>query len=459
MSRDNRSAAPVFTPPADDEAECIVLGCVLHKSAACDLPALSPSMFFHSRNVAIAHAICELRDRNEPVDPYTVARVLLDRKILEPAGGAARLMELADEVGTVTVFGHWLARLRDLATRRAVMDAGIAIAQAATEADDAESAIETAQSAVLALAKPGTGGGLRHVSHAIELAMAGIERRIRGERTTSSTGLRALDAQIGGFAAGELVIVGADTGMGKSAFMTVLADAAADRGAIVAEFALEMPAENIGQRRLALRSRVPLPRVRNAAPDGEELRRLVGAAAEYHPLAVYVDDRPAVTLAYIATGLRKLALSVGPVALVTVDYVQLMSAPDKKGQRRDEQVAAITRGLKVLAKELGCTIIAASQINRDAMKRDDKRPRKSDLRESGTIEQDADMILLVYREGEYNAECDDPNAAEIIIAKQRNGPTGTVNLRFDGPTARFYDPADSAPVVRRGAQGGYGDVH
>jgi len=446
-------------PPAAPDAEAAVLSSCLLSSEALDAAQeiLSSEHFYDPRHRLVFEAIIGLLQGSRAVDTVAVAGVLRDKGRLEQAGGAAYLAELVDATPAIahvedharTVREKW--RLRSLiATCQRVAAEGYG------DCGDVQAFVDGAEQAVFELARVKSESAIVPVKEAIKVAFDVLTKaRQRGGGVTGfSTGFVELDKRTSGLHKGDLYIVAGRPGMGKTAFVLNLAtnlaaatqaDAAGDpgsRGAGVAFFSLEMPREQLAARMLAAEARVNVSSLRSGQIQAEDWNRLTEAAGRLGRLPIWLDDTPAVSLLDLRAKIRRLQAELErdgrDLGLVAIDYLQLMSG--RKGvTSREQEISEISRGLKQLAKEMQIPVLALSQLNRGVENRGnkDRKPQLSDLRESGAIEQDADAIMFVYRDEYYNPDSPDVGKAEIIISKQRNGPTGSVALRYTKECTRF----------------------
>ncbi|MGL4444244.1 MAG: replicative DNA helicase [Alsobacter sp.] len=441
-------------PVADIEAEAAVLGAILydnkHLSA---MPAkLQTESFFSGSHQRIFAAIATLRDENAPVTVDTVAAELRSRKQIAQLEGGREYLERLDRdtsVLTPETFDRLAGIVLDRATQRATQ---LLLARAAARFSDPSVAVSEAlgdlEREILDVSlKTHDNGGLTQVRDALRAEVAEWQERASGRGTPGiPTGYRAYDALTGGLHRGDLVVIAARPGMGKTSLITGLATNVARRGEAVAIFSLEMPARQLAGRMLCTDARVPLVRTRAGKLDPRELTKVQVSLSELAEIGVYVDDasrgRPYV--ADIISRTRRLAAHLARkkkrVGVVVVDYLQIVKLRDVLVKQRHElAVGEVSTELKSLAKELDCCVIGCAQLNRGVESRPDKRPGMSDLRDSGQIEQDADLIAMLYRDEYYNERTAEPGVVEIIVEKNRHGPTGTTKMRFDGPTTRFED--------------------
>jgi len=469
--RDERKIEPANVagrvPPHDLDAEAAVLSAVLLSGAALDkvLEFLLPEHFYSDANSKVFEAAIKLVEAHEPVDIVSVGSYLRDREQLAQVGGASYLAQLSDATPAVAHIAsharvvHEKWRLRQLIAR-----CQITAAEGYSDVGVIQTFIEEHEQHVFALAQRGQQTTTVSLNDALKQGFTMItEAHARGDRITgTSTGYDKLDAKTAGLNDGDLIIVAGRPGMGKSAFVGNLAvnvasprtirDAGEERivpGGGVALFSLEMPTVQFAIRMACSEGRVDLGKLRTGYMQPDDWRRLTESASFLSSLPIWIDETPAVSLLHVRAKARRIqaeynreATATTPerkLKLIIIDYIQLMTGrPD--AQSREQEISEISRGLKALAKELGIPIIALAQLNRAVETRStkDKRPQLSDLRESGSLEQDADMVIFIYRDEYYNPETTNAKGlAELIIAKQRNGSTGKVMTRFTGSCTRF----------------------
>ena len=434
---------PLRVPPHSVEAEQAVLGGVLLDNDAWDRIAdlLVGENFYRRDHRAVFNAVAGLCDEGRPCDAVTVAERLDRDGQLESAGGLAYLAELAENTPSAANVTAYAEIVRERAVLRDLIRVGTGIADAAfrPERRGALDLLDDAERRIFEIAER---GAARRESVAIRDVLADVMERIdelsRSESpiTGVPTGFTELDQKTAGLQRGDLIIVAGRPAMGKTSFSMNLVEEAAIRARLpVAVFSLEMPAEQLVMRMLSSLGRIDQHRVRTGRLEHEDWPRLTSALAILNDTNVFIVDDAALTPAELRARCRRLKREHG-VGLVVVDYLQLMHVPGTRENRATE-ISEISRSLKALAKELMVPVVALSQLNRRLEDRNDKRPVMSDLRESGAIEQDADLILFIYRDEVYNEDSKDKGKAEIIIGKQRNGPIGRVELAFLSQYTRF----------------------
>ncbi len=435
--RSEPSAVPALLEkglPHNLDAERAILGGLLIDADA--LPrareVLSPADFYRIGHVAIFEAMIALFEGNEPVDLLTLVRHLEASGQLEAAGGAAYLASLAEGVPTAANVVHYARIVKEKATVRRLIETATAIAGRAYEYEgDVESFLREAEQAIFKISEDRIRLSFLSAREAVRGAFRQIERLYeRRELVTGvPTGFVDLDKKTAGLQPSDLVIVAGRPSMGKTAFcLNVARYAAVEAQVPVAIFSLEMSKEQIAFRLLGTEAKIEFGRLRTGALAREEWPRLTRAAGTLARAPIFVDDTPALGIAELRAKARRLKAEQ-KLGLVIVDYLQLLRGRADV-ERREQEISDISRSLKALAKELSLPVVALSQLNRQVESRGDRRPQLSDLRESGAIEQDADVIAFIYRDEVYHPDTTDKGIAEIIIGKQRNGPTGVVRLAF-----------------------------
>ena len=424
--------------PFNKEAEESMLGSILIDNSVLSVVDFNPDWFHDSRNRAIANAISDLSKRNVAIDAITVGEQLAAEDKLQDVGGYTRLSELTSSTPTSANAESYAAILDRLSTFRKIIDAGTDIVKMAyAGGDDVSDLIDKAERRVFSIS-----ASRRKARWVDAMDMMGEARQridainINGVRPGIQSGISQIDAITGGWQRSDLVILAARPSVGKTALATSMAVSAALAGKKVAIFSIEMSAEQVGARILSSVSGVPLQAIRNGGLDLTQLADLEAASQRIGRLGIYVDDSPSGAPAEMKSKCRKVAVEHG-VDMIIVDYLQLMTADkSSKDQNRVNEVADISRGLKAIARELNVPVIALSQLSRMSEYRDSGEPRLSDLRDSGAIEQDADVVLMLWRpdSGAMDAPVQD---VKCKIAKHRNGPTGICDLEFIRSTATF----------------------
>lgn len=437
-------------PPQSLEAEQAVLASVLMDEHALNLcqEYITPDDFYKEAHRQIYQAMLELSNRSEPVDLVTLGTQLEKKAVLEQVGGAVYLSHLVDSVPVASNVEAYAKLVREKSLlRRLIEVASETVTDCYEAGDDVADVVDRAESRLFAVSD-GKSIGRRSFAQAKELVVEGykmIERLY--ENASHLTGLtwgyKELDEMTGGLQKGDLVIVAGRPSMGKTAFaLNTAVNAALYGKATVAIFSLEMSKEALMMRMMTAEARIDAQRIRKGQIHDSDWPKLTKAADALSQQKIFIDDQASLTPFDIRAKARRLKKEHG-LDLVMIDYLQLIRS-SRNIQSREQEISEISRSLKALAKELHVPVLALSQLNRSVETRDNKRPRMSDLRESGAIEQDADIISFIYRDAVYNPESPDQNIAEIIIGKQRNGPIGTCRLAFINEYTRFedlsYDP-------------------
>lgn len=449
-------------PPHSLDAERAVLGGIMLENNALNLATqiLAPDDFYSRANGLVFEAMGELFRRGQPVDLVTLRAWLVDRGHLQKAGGDEHLLSLTETIPTVENIEHHAEIVRDKAVvRRLIQRCHEIAAQGYGEYGDVKEFVDDSEKKIFEVAKEHKKAPYEHIKDVVIRTFEQVtEAAERKERITGlPTGFDKLDRMTAGLKSGELIIVAGRPGMGKTAFaLNVALHGCAQRRVPVAVFSLEMAKEELARRLLCSEARVDGGRMRTGMLSREDWTRLTSAAGSLTNLSLYIDDTAALSIMELRGKARRLKAEHG-LGLVVVDYLQLMRAGNKV-ESREKEISEISRSLKALAKELEVPVMALSQLNRGVETRagKDKRPQLADLRESGAIEQDADVILFIYREEFYNRE--DPELrgiAEVIIGKQRAGPVGTVKCRFFHEYTRFENLAGEYDAEYGEEGGGY----
>lgn len=432
-------------PPHDVEAEQAILGSMLtDKDAVMSaLEVLREDSFYREDNKAIFAAIHSLYVKNEPVDIITVKAELVEQGNFERVGGLEYLASLPERVPTTSNVEKYIKIVEEKATLRSLIQtSNDMLALSYNETEETDKILEMAEKKVFDLSQKQNSKGYAPLKDVLIKSFDELEKLYnqKGFITGVPTGFIDFDRKTAGLHGSELIILAARPAMGKSAFAINIATHAAVREHVpVAIFNLEMSAEQVGKRILCSEAMVDSNKVRTGQMEDEDWVKLATTLGTLSEAPIYIDDTPGMSITDIRTRCRKLKIEKN-VGLIVIDYLQLIQAAGKTNSR-EQEIAQISRSLKVLAKELEVPIIALSQLSRASDQRTDKRPMLSDLRESGSIEQDADIVIFLYRDDYYNKESEKRNIAEVIIAKQRSGETGTVELAWMGNYTKFADLA------------------
>jgi len=438
--------------PASIDAERSILGAILLESLLFDQAAeLKPDDFSLDAHRRIYSRMRDLQDSGRPVDMITLAEELERRREVEAVGGVAYLSSLIDGLPERPSIEHYVRIVRNKSLLRGLINiAQLAIAEAIDHSDEAEEVINRAEQGIFQLSENRLGQGFADIPTIVKNSFGSLdELYARGQEITGlATHYTQLDKMTAGFQPSDLIVIAARPSMGKTAFaMNIAENAAVMDGKVVGVFSLEMSKEALLMRMLASHSRVDSHRLRTGFIPREDREKLTFATESLMQARLFIDDTPGISVTEMRSKSRRLKQQEGRLDLLIVDYLQLMSAVPIGGKRfenRTQEVSAISRGLKAVAKELKVPVVALSQLSRAPESRGgDHRPQLSDLRESGSIEQDADVVAFIFREEVYKK--DDPDLeglAEIIVAKQRNGPTGLIKLAFLHSCTRFENRAE-----------------
>jgi replicative DNA helicase len=436
-----RRAAQGVAPPHNIEAEESVLGAVMLSADAANvaLESLKSEDFYKPAHQTIWEAITALFDGNEPIDPITVSDWLRRNESLDRVGGIGAITRLMEGVPSTSNVDYYAGIVDETSVRRRLLRAGGEVGTFALRGDiPIEQALDSAEAEVFAVAERKLGEGLEAVGPMLKAALEKIEALgdAGGSVTGTPTGFHELDQILAGLHPENLVVVAARPGMGKSTLAINIAANIADHKKPVALFTLEMSREEVVHRLLASLAGVDASKIKTGQLDVDRWRKLSQASSKLYEMPFYVDDSHDLTVTSIRAKCRRLKRK-GGLELVVVDYLQLMQGP-RAAENRQQEIADISRSLKNLARELKVPVIAVSQLNRQLESRENKRPRLGDLRESGAIEQDADVVLFIYRDDYYDTNNpENVGIAEVEIAKHRSGARGTIKLAFAAEFNRF----------------------
>ena len=441
--------------PHDDEAEKAVLGAIfIDPDAIADASSeVQPNDFYKKANQLIFQAMLDLSDRGDAIDPLTLQDELTKKNQLDDIGGIAYVSELAIATPTSAHVGYYAKIVHRKALLRHLISASQKIiSNAMQDSDDVTDILDDAESEIMNVSSENNANGFREIKDIVNAAIEEINNIPEdGSMVTGlPTGFIELDKMTTGFHADELIILAARPGVGKTAFaMNVAQYVGLHTDKTVAVFSLEMSGEQLVQRMLASEGLINSQHLRTGQLDEEEWRKLIVASGSLANASIYIDDTPGIKMSEIRAQARRLAKEKGNLGLIVIDYLQLIEGP--RSESRQQEVSAISRQLKKLAKELHVPVIALSQLSRSVEQRQDKRPVLSDIRESGSIEQDADIVSFLYRDDYYREENeegssedheavgaeDDNGEVEVIIEKNRSGSRGTIKLMFSKPYNRF----------------------
>ncbi|MCL1697672.1 MULTISPECIES: replicative DNA helicase [unclassified Lysinibacillus] len=431
-------------PPHNREAEQSVIGAIFldPQSLITASEILLADDFYHNAHKQIFETMLRLSDQGKAIDVVTVTEELSAKKEIEDVGGLSYLLELANAVPTAANVAHYAKIVEEKALlRRLIRVATKIVEDGYTREDEVEALLGEAEKKMMEVANRKNAGDFKHVKDVLVETFDNIEKlqSQKGDVTGIPTGFRDLDNITAGFQRNDLIIVAARPSVGKTAFaLNVAQSVAVQARENVAIFSLEMGAEQLVMRMLCAEGNIDAQVLRTGALTTEDWGKLTMAMGSLSNSGIFIDDTPGVRINEIRAKCRRLAQEHG-LGMILIDYLQLIQGSGKPGENRQQEVSEISRSLKGLARELKVPVIALSQLSRGVEQRQDKRPMMSDLRESGSIEQDADIVAFLYRDDYYDKESESKNMIEIIIAKQRNGPTGTVTLAFKKEFNKFIN--------------------
>ena len=434
------------TPPHNEEAEKSVLGAVmLNEDVLFDvLEVVEEDDFYNPAHKEIYKAIWELYKDNKAVDVLTVSEELKRRGVLQMAGGRAYVAQLTLDVPSTVNAVEYARIVNEKATLRKMITAAEDITEQGYKASmDATEILDYAERSVFSIAQRNQKSDYTDIQSVLITNIQAIDdaAKNQGKVLGTPTGFKTLDDVLNGLQKSNLVIIAARPSMGKTAFaLNIAQQSAVSEGSSVVIFSLEMSKEQLGQRLLSSQSRVEMTKLQKGNLDKKDWERVNLALDEMAGANIYIDDTPGISLIEIRNKCRRLKAEKG-LDLILIDYLQLMSSPEKSDNRQGE-ISAISRNLKLLAREMDCPVVALSQLSRAPEQRPDHHPNLADLRESGAIEQDADVVMFLYRDDYYNKEnSEKPGVCEINIAKNRSGPTKTVELTWVSRYTKFSDMA------------------
>lgn len=433
--------------PQDLEAERSVLGAVLVNNSTLDQvreTGLEARDFFLDSHQKIFEIACHLSDTGKPVDLITLTSTLRDRGWYEGIGGSDTLTSFFDDAFRISNVIHYGEIVRQKALQRRLIEACSDIMEEGLQGiENTEAYVDGAESKIFEVSQKKTQRSFSSIADVVSHNMSRVQELfVSGSKDVVglATGFHEFDKLSTGLHPGQVMILAARPGMGKTSwFISALLHASVAEGAVAALFSMEMTKEELGFRFCSALSRIDSKRMKTGKLVREEFRKLLNAADQLNKARIQIDDTPALTVMDIRARCRRLKAREKRLDLIVVDYLQLMRGPKgtQNSSNREQEISAISRGLKELAKELSVPIIALSQLSRQVENRNDKRPMLSDLRESGAIEQDADMVCFIYRDDYYNPESDERGVAELIVSKNRHGEPGTVKLAWMGQYTLF----------------------
>src|SRR5213082_447110 len=459
--------------PSSPETERAILGAIILDNTliAQAVELLRPPDFYVPSHRRIFVAMTALFEKGSEINPILVAEELRRENALDSSGGVLFLTNLTYGLPHVTSITQYAKVVRGKSLlRQLVKVANKITAEALEEEDEPQNILDHAEHAIFALADERIRQGFEHIKHPAERVLEKAEAVEHRDLVVTGvpTGFRGLDSLTSGFQKQDLVVIAARPSMGKTSLaLTIAQHAAIESKAVVGIFPLEMSAESLAMRMLCSEASVDAQKFRSGYLSNEEWTRLGKALGRLADARIFIDDTPAISVLEMRAKSRRLATEQKQLDLIVVDYLQLMSGSSGRFESRQQEVSQISRELKALAKELDIPMVALSQLSRAPENRTDHRPQLADLRESGAIEQDADVVAFIYREEVYNRTDDNKNIAELIVAKQRNGPTDTVYLAFLNQFAKFtdlerealgqylarFDRSKGSPRINRGDDG------
>ena len=436
-------------PPQSMEAEEAVLGAILYNASCLTrvIEIIKPESFYKPANRIIYETIMRLINKNIPIDILTVSEELKEKGQLEEVGGRTYINDLAVNVVTTANIEYYAKIIQNNEIKRALINAGSEISALGYESESYESALDGAQQMIFNIASNRKTSDLTPIEELVISSFEQIETQFnnKGQLSGVKTGFYALDDLTLGLQKSDLIILAARPSMGKTAFALNIAQNAALRDdKVVAIFSLEMDKHQLVKRMLCSEAEVDTQKIRSGNMQLKDWEQLNDAMAKFADAKIYIDDTGAMTATEIRAKCRRLAMEEKGLGLVIIDYLQLMESGSSSSSSADrtQQISVISRGLKTLAKELQVPVIALSQLSRAVEQRNDKRPMLSDLRESGAIEQDADIVMFIYRDEYYDKEnVDNKGKAVLIVAKHRNGATDNIDLLFQANITKFKNPA------------------
>ena len=449
-------------PPHSVDAEQSVIGGVLLDNEAINpvLEVLSADDFYVKGHQLIFEAMIGLSERMEPIDIVTLTTELKKLDRLEVVGGVDYLSQLVDAVPTAANTQYYARTVRELSVRRRLIHTIGEIAdEAFSTRGDIDSFIDGVEQRIFKISDARINPSFAKVSEIVKGSIKEVERLYVNKEpiTGVACGFIDLDSMTSGFQRSDLIILAGRPAMGKTSLaLTIARHVGLELGKPVAVFSLEMSKEQIVMRMLCSESRVSASKVRSGKLGESDFPKLVDGASKIAQADIFIDDTAAISVLELRAKARRLHRE-HPLSLIVIDYLQLMRGSSRRSERREQEISEISGSLKALAKELNVPVIALSQLNRAVESRNDKRPMMADLRESGAIEQDADIIMFVYRDEVYNPDTSDKGVAEVILGKHRNGPIGTVRLLFNGDLTLFENLTETSDYDYLGGESPTGD--
>ncbi|USQ14736.1 replicative DNA helicase [Legionella lytica] len=449
LKKSQKTVDPLRRPPHSVEAEQSIIGGLMLDNQVWDKIStkLCETDFYRTEHRILFRAISGLSKKDQPFDVVTLLDTLKSHNELDDAGGEAYLFELANNTPSVANVNAYADIVREKSVQRQLIGVATEIADAAynPEGREVPELLDMAETKVFAIGEQtGGDGGPENIKSILVRTVEKIDALYHnGDALTGvPTGLSDLDKMTSGLQPSDLIIVAGRPSMGKTTLVMNMAEhVAIQSGKPVIVYSMEMPSDSLAMRMMSSLGRIDQHKIRTGKLDDDDWPRVTSAVHMLSEASLFIDDTPALSPSEMRARSRRVAKEHGSVGLIVVDYLQLMKVPGFNAENRTAEISEISRSLKSLAKELQTPVIALSQLNRSLEQRADKRPVMSDLRESGAIEQDADLICFIYRDEVYNEDSPDKGTAEIIVAKQRNGPIGKVRVAFIGKYTRFEDLA------------------
>lgn len=432
--------APIRSMPQNLDAEQSVLGSMLiDKTAIAQaVEVLNAEDFYRDTHKVIFSAIRDLYQKDTPIDMITLLDYLRSTEKLEEAGGITYITEISNSVPTTANISSYIQIVEDKSTlRKLIRTSTEIIEQSYNKQDNVEAVMDLAEKRIFGLSQTKNSSDFEPMNVVLERGFLEIERMFnnKGDTTGVPSGFKDLDDKTSGFQSGDMVLIAARPSMGKTTFVLNLAQHAALRaGKKIAIFSLEMSKEQLAYKLLCAEANVDMLRLRTGNLEDKDWESIARASGPLAAAKIFIDDTAGISVMEMRSKCRRLKIEHG-IDMIIIDYLQLMSGSNP--DNRQQEVSEISRSIKAIAKEMKCPVIALSQLSRAPEQRADHRPMLSDLRESGSIEQDADLVMFLYRDEYYNKETEEKNVAECIIAKQRNGPVGTVRLAWLGQFSKF----------------------
>ena len=428
--------------PYNEEAERgLIVTCFLDPSNIAKVTEmLSPSDFYNLKNRAIYEAMLKLYSDGKPIEPASIMEVI-DRKVFKDIDPSEYLAEILESTVAFAPPESYAELIRKNSLKRELINLGMKISQLAYSEADVNQMLDTAEQMLLQISNQRFSKDFSPIGDLIDEIIRRTELLLNERRDIIGipTSFVEIDKMTAGFQPGDLIIIAGRPGMGKTSFaLNIALNVARTSNWPILIFSLEMSKEQLAQRMLSTLADVHLQNLRTGRLSSAELSRLVKSINKFKTMPIYIDDTSSLTVMEIRSKSRRLKAKEGKLGLIVIDYLQLIS-PVIPRESRNQELSEISRGLKSLAKELEVPVVALSQLSREVERRPDKRPMLSDLRESGAIEQEADLVMFLYREDYYFKDSKEPGITEVIIAKQRNGPTGTVKLKFLKEFTKFID--------------------